>query len=91
MILANLHRTAKAMSITVCIWAITQYNVAVTFINDGKLGDLVNTKHCNIIQKLNDLEDYSNENKMKFNSRNARSCTYELIIFLPEDGSDSWK
>lgn len=61
---ANLHRTAKVMSITVCIWAITQYNVAMKFINDRKLGDLVNIKHCNIIQKLDDLEDYSNENRL---------------------------
>jgi len=58
---ANLHRTAKAMSITVCIWAITQYNVAIKCINDRKLGDLVNIKHCNIVQKLDDLEDDSND------------------------------
>lgn len=59
---ANLHMTAKVMSITVCIWAITQYKMAMKFINDRKVQDLANTKHCNIIQKLDDLEDYSNEN-----------------------------
>lgn len=60
---ANLHRISKAMSITVCIWTITQYNVAMTFINDRKLRDLVNMKHCNIAQNLNVLEDCSNENR----------------------------
>lgn len=59
---ANFHRIAKAMSITVCIWAITQHDVTMKIINDRKLRDLVNTKHCNIVQKLDDLEDYSNEN-----------------------------
>lgn len=87
---ANLHRTAKAMSITVCIQATTQYNVAMTFINDRTLGELVNTKHYNTMQKLNVLEGYSSK-IIKFNRRNARSCTYRLIILLPEDGSDSWK
>lgn len=65
-------------------------NVAMTFINDRTLGDLVNTKHCNTIEKLNVLEGYSSKN-INFNSRNARSCTYRLIILLSEDGSDSWK
>lgn len=60
---ANRHRTAKALSIIVWIWAITQYNVATKFINNRKLGHLVNIKHCNIVQKLDDLEDYSNENR----------------------------
>lgn len=59
---ANLHRTSHAMSITVCIWAITQYNMAMTFINDRKLSDLVSTNHCNIVQNLNVLEDCNNEN-----------------------------
>lgn len=60
---ANPHRTSKAVSITVCVWTITQYNVAMTFINDRKLRDLVNTKHCNTVQNLNVLEDCSNEKR----------------------------
>lgn len=42
---ANLHRAAKVMSITVCIWTITQYNVIMKCINDRNLGGIVNTKH----------------------------------------------
>lgn len=45
------------MSITVYIWAVIQYNVTMKFINDRMVGDLVNTKYFNIIQKLDDLED----------------------------------
>lgn len=46
------------MSITVCIWAVIQYNVIMKFINYRMVRGLVNTKHFNIIQKLDDLEDY---------------------------------
>lgn len=42
---ANLHRAAKVMSITVCIWTITQYNVIMKCINDRNLGGIINTKH----------------------------------------------
>lgn len=62
---ANLHRMAKAMSSMACIESKTQYKVAMEFINDRKLGDLFNTRHCTTIQKLDDLEDYSNENRQK--------------------------
>lgn len=50
----NLHWIATVMSITVCIWAMIQYNMIMKFINDRMLRGLVNTKHF----KLDDLEDY---------------------------------
>lgn len=62
---ANLHRAAKATSITACIWVIPQYNTVMTLIDDRKLRDLANTVNlsCNIVQKLNDFGDYSNKNR----------------------------
>jgi len=54
----NPHWIATVMSITVCIWAIIQYNVIMKFINYRMVGGPVNAKHFNIIQKLDDLEDY---------------------------------